>query len=503
MPFSTSSEATLISASAGASPQPENCSTEQAWGRIADVGVFMLWLATAGVALRYHEKWADEAQSWLLARDLDLKTLWFRELRYEGSPGLWHTMLWVAQHVFHLPYAGLGMIGFLGAAAGVAFVLWKAPFPRPIRYLFVFSYYIVYQYAAIARPYTLLPLLAFGSAYLFDDREHPERIAIVLILLANLSAHGMLLSACLGTAYLIKELRAWPTLTGQARRKFVVSAIALIVVAGFLFVVLKPPPDVEALQGTHTRTLAGIFHRTLEGISGALFDNDLLSLAWLAIASVWAWQRRRFWIFFSPVLVLSLFYGAVYGLAHHQGTILVAAMMGVWIAWPAGRSETPLPRQRVVHHAFAASLVILFAWQIWDSAVVIRNEYRFPYSGAEDAAKYLKSVGADRQQIFGYLYGMAGIQAYFDHNIEANSATAYFHHGAPFVSTKFDTDEIQRLSPEYIVVPCWFNVKQTFEQLYQPAMASQGYSLVHFSDGYMLWKRGVAMRQVYFIFRRN
>lgn len=507
MSLSTNSEAIAApvsgSVTVDVAPQPAANTADFVWWRIADLGVVMLWFATAGFALRYHEKWADEAQSWLLARDLGLNTLWFHELRYEGSPGLWHTMLWVAQHVFHLPYASLGLIGFLCAAAGVAFVIWKAPFPRPIRYLLVFSYYIVYQYAAIARPYTLLPLLAFVAAYLFRDREHPERLAIALIIIANLSAHGMFLSACLGTAYLVEELRLWSTLDGHVRRKFVLSAIALIVVAGFLFVVLKPPSDVEALQDTHHRTVGISVKHTLEGISGALFDNNVLSLAWIALASVWAWQRKKLWIFLVPVLVLSLFYGVVYGLAHHQGTIFVATMMGIWIAWPAGLPEKQTPRQRILHHAFAASLVILLAVQAWDAAAVIRNDYRFPYSGAEDAANYLKSVGADRQQIFGYLYGMAGVQAYFDHNIEANSATAYFHHGAPFVSTKFDTDEIQKLAPEYIVVPCWFNVNETFQRLYQPAMASQGYSLVHLSDGYMLWKRGVAMRQVYFIFRRN
>ncbi len=79
--------------------------------------------------VRYHEKWADEAQAWLIARDLDLKTIWFHELRYEGHPGLWHTILWMAQHVFHAPYAALGYIGVAFAIAGVAVLVFKAPFP--------------------------------------------------------------------------------------------------------------------------------------------------------------------------------------------------------------------------------------------------------------------------------------------------------------------------------------------------------------------------------------
>src|ERR1700757_4394308 len=83
------------------------------WWRIADFGVFAAWIGVVAFTLQYHEKWADEAQAWLIARDLDLKTIWFHELRYEGSPGLWHTILWAGQHVFH---AGYGAIGYIGLA---------------------------------------------------------------------------------------------------------------------------------------------------------------------------------------------------------------------------------------------------------------------------------------------------------------------------------------------------------------------------------------------------
>jgi len=76
-------------------------------------------------------------------------------------------------------------------------------------------------------------------------------------------------------------------------------------------------------------------------------------------------------------------------------------------------------------------LLCLCAVNVWDAVVVIHREYLYPYSGAEDAAKYLKSVGADRGSIFGFFYGMVGVQAYFDHNILANTPTAYFHHGLP------------------------------------------------------------------------
>ena len=118
--------AALVVASAPPSP----------WWRIADFAVFSLWVAIVAFILPYHEKWADEAQAWLIARDLALRTIWFHELRYEGSPGLWHTILWVAQHVFHARY---GALCVLARGLGVAVAL--SILPRLISVRRIYEYF--------------------------------------------------------------------------------------------------------------------------------------------------------------------------------------------------------------------------------------------------------------------------------------------------------------------------------------------------------------------------
>ena len=97
--------------------------------KFGDAAVLLAYSCVVLWILPYHEKWADEAQAWLIARDLDLRTIWFHELRYEGSPGLWHTILWIAQHIFHATYSALGYIGAAFAIAGAAVLLFFAPFP--------------------------------------------------------------------------------------------------------------------------------------------------------------------------------------------------------------------------------------------------------------------------------------------------------------------------------------------------------------------------------------
>lgn len=185
--------------------------SQKDWWKVGDGVVLVAYASIVLWTIRYHEKWADEAQAWLIARDLDLRTIWFHELRYEGSPGLWHTILRIAQHVFHAKYDTLGYIGSLFAIAGAAVLLLYAPFPRFLRWSLAFTYVMVYPYAVIARPYTLLPLLAFSAAVFFKDVQRPERLTLVLILLAMLTIHGTILAACLGLALLVEAKKAWPS----------------------------------------------------------------------------------------------------------------------------------------------------------------------------------------------------------------------------------------------------------------------------------------------------
>lgn len=506
--------------------RPENCSGVAAleihlvsssaaptaaarWWRIADFGVLGIWIAVVGFTLRYHEKWADEAQAWLIARDLDLKTIWFHELRYEGSPGLWHTILWIAQHVFHAPYDAIGYIGMVGATAGVALLIFGAPFPRYIRWPLAFTYFLVYQYAVIARPYTLLPLLAFAVAMLFKDLQHPGRMTVVLVLLANLSLHGTILAGCFGLVYLIDAIRAWPTLDARARRRWWICAAVMAAVFVFVVLVVKPTPDVEdfAFRRQIARMPAEVraqlpsrWGKLGALVSGAFLDWLAPSLIFVAAAAAWLYMRRRLLAFATSGAALSALY-LFHGYAHHHGSVFVALLAALWIAWPRPDESSAFQvNQRRALKGISILLLALCAVNLWDAAVVLHREYLFPYSGAEDAARYLKQAGATRGPVFGLTYGMVGVQAYFDRNILWNTPTSYFHHGTPFVGTRLDIDELRKVQPEYIVVCSKDPESEARNVIAQ--IGAEGYEMVHFSDGYYLYKRSVYERQAYFIFHR-
>ncbi len=491
-------------------PTGNEGSSTPGWERIGNFIVLLAYSCVVLFTVRYHEKWADEAQAWLIARDLPLSRIWFYELRYEGSPGLWHTILWVAQHWFHAPYAALGYIGVAFAIAAAAVLVFKAPFPWYLRWPLAFTYVMVYQYAVIARPYTLLPLLCFMVAILFKDIEHPERMTLVLVLLAMLTLHGSILAACYGLLYLVDAIKSWPNLNDRLRNRYFLCAAVMAFAFLLIFVILKPTPDVgefavkralaeapESVKATFPTATA----KLTAVISGAFLDFWAPSAIFLILAGVWCFLRRHLLLYLLPLGLLIVLYAKVHGYPHHHGTVFIAAITAFWVAWPTGDEMRSLSvRQQQAMRGMVVLLLCLFAVNIWDAAVVIQREYRYPYSGSQDAARYLKSVGADRGDVFGYLFGVVAVEAYFDHNILKNLPTAYYHHGLPLIGDSINEEELNRIRPEYVIA--YSADPQLMIKVGIPDLESRGYKMVHFSDGYYLYKQAVYQRESYFILRR-
>src|ERR1039458_5656323 len=52
-------------------------------------------------------------------------------------------------------------------------------------------------------------------------------------------------AGCFGLAYLIEAVRSWRTLEAGVRTRYQICVVVMALTFLFLFIVLKPPPDVE------------------------------------------------------------------------------------------------------------------------------------------------------------------------------------------------------------------------------------------------------------------
>jgi hypothetical protein len=437
------------------------------------------YAAVVAVGIAFHEPWADEAQAWLLARDNSFWHLMLHALRYEGSPGLWHVLLWVLVRM-HVGYVGMRWVAGALAMAGVYVLLRWSPFPLVLKILLPFGFWLAYQDAAVARSYVVFAVLAFPAAAILRSMSRNELpsqtrliwLAVLLGLLANLSVHGFIVSIGLAIVALVllrRKARAGMTI----RKK--IPAVILACFWLFVAVTAFPPSDVDFPAGRNlqmstqkvwaafgsqnakaelqqpeegTQPLPGelpmlpahVFQKTpgqarwhkIARVLGLLtfpvsnFRFLALAACALVIVQALVFGRARGqigWIGLLPWALMVVTFSSMYLAPRHAGMIWEALIAALWLTWPAEPSskwfEVWLPRLTL------AVLVLVGLNQIQWTAHALRDEIEKPYSGDEAMAHWLQGNGAGKR-IAGFGYHSIGVTGWFHGPLYFNQSAAYW-----------------------------------------------------------------------------
>ncbi len=438
----------------------------------AECLVLFIFTAIAALAVCFHEPWADEAQAWLIARDLGIRGI-LHQMGYEGSPPLWHLLLWVLIRL-HLPYAALGAVSLTLMAAGMYIWLRWSPLPAPVRVLLPFTFYYQYQYAVVARSYALSTLLAFAAVALW--RAKPVRViplGFVVALLAQTNMHGFMIAAGIACAFAWECIRDFRKQRPSRSQIFETSVAGALVLASAAVArsLATPFPDCsfKAAIQLQKETVLGSITKGLSGLPKlgiALGLNMTWGLSLLLLFTIWviAAKKRSFVLpsiatlvvayqmstgnitFFGIgggvvllILVLAWFVavkqlhcalpflftvfamGLVWSRPWHHGMALTAFLVSVWGAWPAGH----LPEFESPTRILAVALAVLLVFQLPSTAKTVRDEVQGPYSGARATAEFLRPYVGGRPIYSVNFYG-TGVQAYYDRNIFVNWPTAFW-----------------------------------------------------------------------------
>lgn len=147
-------------------------------------GIFLIWLIFNGLLLILHEPWRDEANVWLIARELSPIQL-FREIKYQGHPCLWYLLAMPFAKV-GLPFRTIEILSFLIMAATAGIFWYKGPLHRVAKAFCLFSPIFTYFYPVIARNYCLIAFLLILLAWQYPERgKHCVRYGLLLGLLVQ------------------------------------------------------------------------------------------------------------------------------------------------------------------------------------------------------------------------------------------------------------------------------------------------------------------------------
>lgn len=154
-----------------------------------------------------HELWLDEAHHYLIARDSTSFKNLITNTRYEGHPILWNLILYGLTRITTNPiWMQVLHISIMTFSVGIFFK--KAPFPLIFKLLFVFGYFMFYEYNIISRNYSLGILFVFLTCSFYQERNSQfATIAFLLGLACHSHAIFLLLASTIMAMIVLERLQ--------------------------------------------------------------------------------------------------------------------------------------------------------------------------------------------------------------------------------------------------------------------------------------------------------
>jgi len=392
------------------------------------VRIFLIlgFVVLAFFQMGFHERWADEAQAWLLARDASFFDLIFKYASLEGSTMLWHIILKVCISL-GLNYSWYGMIPIIATVIGLVILEFKLKVPWYIKLLLPFTYYIFYQYTTIARSYCLIfPTLCYLAMIYPKKMERPISYGIGLVILAGISLHGCLLSGMLFLMYFFeyaeKRLNEDKKIRSLFKEKKIwITLLIIAIIYCFIIITVYPKAGVPKFGTNYNvnkiektfQIIGESFISTNEGNSVLNVFSTIVALGITVILLGRAERDKKIVFILIPLLAFLVF---IYGNQWHIGTFTEAVFF-VWYILSIDQKEHKKNILNIILLiGIITILVIQITWSI-NSYIYDKNNY---YAHGESVANYLKQSVEEGKTIYGIDYSVTAILPYFDENIFAN-----------------------------------------------------------------------------------
>ena len=361
--------------------------------KIFNIVVILIFVLVSVMLGLHHEAWADEAQSWLLARDASIYQLLTVYCHAEGHPILWYLVLKPFIYL-GLPYSKIFIVSLIINTIGVILFLFKSKFNKIIKILFIFSYFILYQYNIIARSYCLIFLLLVLLAILWEDRhKHLLLFSIIIILMINTEVYLYLFA---GSIFLIWILE-WYKNKYDNKINHIITFIILFI--SFLLVILYVYPYSTNAFNAYNRTfnLSYCFFYPYLILTG--FDKIksiyilfgfITSLIILILHVIRLKKDKinaiRMLIIFGPMLCFYIF---KYFSGWHLGIVFIEYVFYLWIY--------DLHDDKFFKKFLLFSLIMQLPWTLCS----LYNDIKYQYSGSYEAYKFIDKYDVYDKKIYG------------------------------------------------------------------------------------------------------
>lgn len=369
----------------------------------------------------FHEPWFDEAQAWEIGRTATYKEMFTVLPHTEGHPPLWSLILSIPAKLGMPYYIGLKSASFVFSAITVYLIVIKSPFPKLIRYMLPFTYFIFYQYGVISRTYCVLELACILIALTFEKRnEKPWRFIGCLYLLCLTSTYGILIACGICVCWLWDISHETDNKVGLIVDKRIKLLFVLLIVVLPVIYIISPSEDAYALkqlaaEGTIIKRLF-YFLFVMPGDAFVSFGPlpswdsfgpaDIVSGLIVTIILVFyillISKCRDIKYFIIPYVFYALFM-SVYGTGNHTGIGMIYLICYIWSVYDKGYIDIRMKKtaERIckllkkqedygILPVMKAIPTVIIAMSLVYNIFVSIEDIMLPYSEAQAIAGFIK-----------------------------------------------------------------------------------------------------------------
>lgn len=364
----------------------------------------------------HHEIWADEAQVWLLAKNLSVFEL-FKHLVNEGHPSFFYLLVMPFAKVFSPIFGAnaiisMQLICWLASVGAVFFILQFSPFNNFLKTAIILSSGFLYFFPVIARSYSILPILIFACAILYKKiKENPKLYAIpyaiVLALCANTHVITFMFVFLLGIFFVYDSCVKEKIITKQ---NIIAALIIFLSLAAVVIQLLGTFSqngsirfDIHNLWTETTKTFSLFFLNSVGLVYKSMFDKmhvtfvaasaaiTMFFIFVLLFVQLWFTQKRMAFLAFLSIGFQFFIYITSYKAMLYQTRIFSAYIILIFCFWIAFQDERFKESIKIFgKKSLNMTLGIFFLMTFFCGLHAVFLDMMFNYSSAKQTADFLE-----------------------------------------------------------------------------------------------------------------
>ncbi|MCW5317017.1 hypothetical protein GTQ43_25315 [Nostoc sp. KVJ3] len=376
-----------------------------------------------------HSMWRDELNPWLIVRDSESWGDLIANIHYEGHPALWYFCLLLLIKIVDNPII-MQIFHLVITVVSVTIFCLYSPFNHQQKFLFSFGFFPFYEYLLISRNYAFSMLFTFVFCTVFSSRKITYAyLAILLGLLANSSAYGLLLSLSLLLTLLVEfcfDSEHRHQYFTQSQKYDLFLSIGIIIFSFILSIyIITPPPDSYLYGGLNNGWVIQLdIHHFLRSI-GRIFSSYLLIIPahkqWLdlivcAIVTLFIVTLTLIKLSEKPVIfffytignciILAFTYFRFLGMPRHFGHFYLVLIAALWLGSYYQKSPVLFNKFSVhpnsiifVHKWHHIALMLILYTQFIGGIYSFSRDLFIPFSASRETSQYIQKAGLDREFI--------------------------------------------------------------------------------------------------------